>query len=164
MLLYVFSRLTSMRRGRRVILCIGRMRKEIMGRFLQSGWPSILVSTSLKTEFLELQNRFGRRRGKGDKMSGGKLCGSKCQYNDAGPNPWEIRWGHLFVCVRSLGHSHQPLQGSLLVHLIGAVCDVGIKVWLGMLANEVANVVDHNALLVSFLQFLKKPEHRGNTG
>lgn len=34
---------------------MGRMRKEIMGRFLQSGWPSILVRTSLKTEFLELQ-------------------------------------------------------------------------------------------------------------
>lgn len=49
-----FSRLTSMSSGSRVILCIGRMRKEIMGRFLQSGWPSILVSTSLKTAFLEL--------------------------------------------------------------------------------------------------------------
>lgn len=47
--------LTSMRRGRRVILCMGRMRKEIMGRFLQSGWPSILVSTSLNVEFLELR-------------------------------------------------------------------------------------------------------------
>lgn len=44
-----------MRRGRRVILCMGRMRKEIMGRFLQSGWPSILVSTSLNVEFLELR-------------------------------------------------------------------------------------------------------------
>lgn len=50
-----FSSLTSMSRGRRVILCMGRMRNEIMGRFLQSGWPSILVSTSLKARFLELK-------------------------------------------------------------------------------------------------------------
>lgn len=55
MLLYVMTELTSMSRGRRVILCMGRMRKEIMGRFLQSGWPSILVSTSLKAGFLDLQ-------------------------------------------------------------------------------------------------------------
>lgn len=41
-------------------LCMGRMRKEIMGRFLQSGWLSILVSTSLKTEFLELQQSLER--------------------------------------------------------------------------------------------------------
>lgn len=32
-----------------------------MGRFLQSGWPSILVSTSLKTEFLELQQELERK-------------------------------------------------------------------------------------------------------
>ena len=55
MLLYIFSELTSMSRGRRVILCMGRMRKEIIGRFLQSGWASILVSTSLNTGFLDLQ-------------------------------------------------------------------------------------------------------------
>lgn len=57
----VFSQLTSMSSGSRVILCMGRMRKEIMGRFLQSGWPSILVSTSLKTEFLELQRELERK-------------------------------------------------------------------------------------------------------
>lgn len=68
----------------------------------------------------------------------------------------------LFACL--LGHSHQPLQGSLLVDLIGAVCDVGVKVRLSMLANDVADVIDHYALLVSFLQFLKEPEHRRNTG
>lgn len=56
-----FSQLTSMSSGSRVILCMGRMRKEIMGRFLQSGWPSILVSTSLKTEFLELQQELERK-------------------------------------------------------------------------------------------------------
>lgn len=66
--------------------------------------------------------------------------------------------------MRLLGHSHQPLQGSLLVDLIGAVCDVGIKVRQGMLANDVTNVIDHYVLLVPFLQFLKKPEHRMNTG
>lgn len=52
------SSLTSMSRGRRVILCMGRMRKEIMGRFLQSGWASILVSTSLNEEFLELREKL----------------------------------------------------------------------------------------------------------
>lgn len=56
-----FSQLTSISSGSRVILCMGRMRKEIMGRFLQSGWPSILVSTSLKTEFLELQQELERK-------------------------------------------------------------------------------------------------------
>lgn len=69
---------------------------------------------------------------------------------------------YIYVCL--LGHSHQPLQGSLLVDLIGAVCDVGIKVRLGMLANNVADVIDHYVLLVSFFQFLKEPEHRMNTG
>lgn len=57
-LLYVFEGLTSMSRGRRVILCMGRMRKEIIGRFLQSGWPSILVSTSLKAGFLDLEEKI----------------------------------------------------------------------------------------------------------
>lgn len=57
MLLYASGGLTSISRGRRVILCIGRMRKEIMGRFLQSGWASILVSTSLNTAFLDLQEK-----------------------------------------------------------------------------------------------------------
>lgn len=63
MLLYVFNALTSMSSGRRVILCMGRMRKEIIGRFLQSGWLSILVSTSLKTGFLDLQERTERKFG-----------------------------------------------------------------------------------------------------
>lgn len=62
------------------------------------------------------------------------------------------------VFVFSLGHSHQPLQGSLLVDLIGAVGDVRIKVGLSVLADNVADVIDHNALLVPFLQFLEKPE------
>lgn len=65
------SSLTSKSRGRRVIRCMGRMRKEIIGRFLQSGWASILVNTSLKTGFVELweqkqeemneKRRFGMR-------------------------------------------------------------------------------------------------------
>lgn len=62
--------------------------------------------------------------------------------------------------VHSLGHSHQPLQGPLLVDLIGAVGDVRVEVGLSMLADNVTDVIDHNALLVSFLQFLEKPEHR----
>lgn len=68
------------------------------------------------------------------------------------------------VCVCSHGHSHQPLQGSLLVDLIGAVCDVRIKVGLSMLAHDVADVIDHNVLLVSFFQFLKEPEDIMNKG
>lgn len=85
-----FSQLTSMSSGSRVILCMGRMRKEIMGRFLQSGWPSILVSTSLKTEFLELQQELERKletkdgkkknqegRGRVGRRWRGKLSGSK---------------------------------------------------------------------------------------
>ncbi len=41
--------------GSRVTLCMGRMRKEIIGRFRQSGWASILVSTSLKEGLLFLK-------------------------------------------------------------------------------------------------------------
>lgn len=51
------SSLTSMSRGRRVIRCMGRMRKEIIGRFLQSGWASILVNTSLKVGFVDLRKQ-----------------------------------------------------------------------------------------------------------
>lgn len=64
------------------------------------------------------------------------------------------------VCVCLLGHSHQPLKGPLLVHFVGAVRDVGIKVGLGVLADYVADVIDDDALLVSFLQLLKESEHR----
>ena len=59
-----------------------------------------------------------------------------------------------------LGHSHQPLQGSLLVYLVGAVCDIRIKVGLSVLEDDVADVVDHYVLLMPFLQFLKEPGHR----
>lgn len=75
----------------------------------------------------------------------------------------QIPGGHdknMFVCL--LGHSHQPLQRSLLVDLIGAVCHVGIKVGLSVLANNVADVIDQDVLLVSFLQLLEEPEERRN--
>lgn len=62
--LVAFSQLTSISSGSRVILCMGRMRKEIMGRFRQSRWPSILVSTSLKTAFLELRTTRVRESSK----------------------------------------------------------------------------------------------------
>lgn len=60
-LLYV-STLTSISRGRRVTLCMGRMRKEIMERFRQSGWASILVSTSLNAGFVDLKGRLGIKK------------------------------------------------------------------------------------------------------
>lgn len=60
--------------------------------------------------------------------------------------------------VFPLGHSHQPLQGPLLVDLVGAVRDVGIEVRLSMPANDVADVIDHYILLVPFLQLLKEPK------
>lgn len=68
------------------------------------------------------------------------------------------------VCVCLLGHSHQPLQGPLLVHFVGAVRDVGVKVGLGVLADYVADVIDHDAPLVSFLQLLKESAHRMKKG
>lgn len=49
------SGLTSISRGRRVTLCMGRMRNEIMGRFLQSSWDSILDNTSLKEGLVALR-------------------------------------------------------------------------------------------------------------
>lgn len=48
------SCLTSISRGRRVTLCMGRMRKEIMGKFLQSSCDSIRDSTSLKEGLVAL--------------------------------------------------------------------------------------------------------------
>lgn len=63
------------------------------------------------------------------------------------------------ACACSYGHSHQPLQGSLLVDLVGAVRDVRIEVGLRMSANDVADVVDHYVVLVLFLQFLKESKH-----
>lgn len=46
--------LTSISRGRRVTLCMGRMRKEIMGKFLQSSCDSIRDNTSLKEGLVAL--------------------------------------------------------------------------------------------------------------
>lgn len=66
------------------------------------------------------------------------------------------------IGVRLLGHSHQPLQGPLLVDLIGAIRDVRIKAGLSVPGNDVADAVDHYALLVSFLQVLEEPKHRRN--
>lgn len=60
----------------------------------------------------------------------------------------------MFVCL--LGHSHQLLQGPLLIDLIGAVRDVRIEVGLSVPANDVADVIDHYVLLVSFLQLPKE--------
>lgn len=77
----------------------------------------------------------------------------------------QIPGGHdknMFVCL--LGHSHQPLKRSLLVDLIGAVRHVGIEVGLSVLGNNVADVIDHDVLLVSFLQLLEEPEDRKNEG
>lgn len=77
----------------------------------------------------------------------------------------QIPGGHdknMFACL--LGHSHQPLQRSLLVDLIGAVRHVGIEVGLSVLGNNVADVIDHDVLLVSFLQLLEEPEDRKNDG
>lgn len=48
------SCLTSISRGRRVTLCMGRMRKEIMGKFLQSSCDSIRDNTSLKEGLVAL--------------------------------------------------------------------------------------------------------------
>lgn len=50
--------LTSISKGRRVTLCMGRMRKEIMGKFRQSSWDSIRDNTSLNAGFVAL----GRKR------------------------------------------------------------------------------------------------------
>lgn len=65
-----------------------------------------------------------------------------------------------FVSACLPGHSHQPLQGSLLIDLVGAVRDIRIKVGLSMLANNVADVIDYNVLLMSFLQLLEESVHR----
>lgn len=51
--------LTSINKGRRVTLCMGRMRKEIIGKFLQSSWDSIRDNTSLNAGFVAL---VGKRR------------------------------------------------------------------------------------------------------
>lgn len=125
-----------------------------MGRFLQSGWLSILVSTSLKTGFLDLQERT-----EGGSSEGGSTDTRRERWGQNEPGGRANPPGP--QCQNS--HSHQPLQGSLLVDLIGAICDKGIKVGLSMLVNDVADAIDHNVLLVSLLQFLKESEYRMNT-
>lgn len=56
--------------------------------------------------------------------------------------------------------SQQPLQRPLLIDLVGTVGDIGVKVGLGVLTDNVTDVLDHTVLLVSFLQLLEEPEHR----
>lgn len=68
---------------------------------------------------------------------------------------------YVSVCLRN--NSHKPLQGSLLVDLIGAVCNVRIEVGLCMLGKDVTDVIDHNVLLVFFLQLLEKPKHMSSS-
>lgn len=46
--------LTSMSSGSRVTLCMGRMRKEIMGKFRQSACASMRASASLNAALVAL--------------------------------------------------------------------------------------------------------------
>lgn len=55
---------------------------------------------------------------------------------------------------------HKPLQRPLLVHLIGAVRHVGVKVRLGVLGHNVADVFDEVVLLVPLLQVTEEPANR----
>lgn len=55
-------------------------------------------------------------------------------------------------------HSHQLLQRALLVDLVGAVGDVGVEVLLGVLLQDVTDVLDQHLGLVPLLQVLEEPE------
>lgn len=56
--------------------------------------------------------------------------------------------------------SQQPLQCPLLVHLVGAVTDVGVEVLRGVLFHDVADVGHDEVLLVSLLQVFKEARGR----
>lgn len=60
------------------------------------------------------------------------------------------------------GHSQQPLQGSLLIDLVGAIRHIRIKVGFGVLANDVADAVDRDVVLVFLLQLFKEPKKKGH--
>lgn len=55
-------------------------------------------------------------------------------------------------------HSRQLLQRALLVDLVGAVGDVGVEVLLGVLLQDVTDVLDQYLGLVPLLQVLEEPE------
>lgn len=57
---------------------------------------------------------------------------------------------------RAQHHSQQLLQCPLLVHLVGAVADVGVEVLRGVLLHDVADVGHDEVLLVSLLQVFKE--------
>ena len=57
--------------------------------------------------------------------------------------------------------SRQLLQGALLVDLVGAVDNVGVEVLLGVLLQDVANVLHAHLCFVPLLQVLEEPTGAG---
>lgn len=58
-------------------------------------------------------------------------------------------------------HSRQLLQGALLVDLVGAVGDVRVEVVLGMVLQDVADVLHTHLGLVPLLQSFEEPAALG---
>lgn len=128
-------KLTSSSSGSLVTRCMGRMRKEIIGRPPHSVLPSICFRVSLKSVLLVLTDR---------KKDGLSACPSIT----------------LQKCIPAqCCNSQQLLQRPLLEGLIGAVDNVGLKVVRGVVLNNIANVPDHWIVIVTPLQVLKKPEN-----
>ena len=144
--------LTSVRRGSRVTLCMGRIRKEIIGRPPHAGRCSIARRASRKVALLFLQQRMGshlqwvawlvpKRESEGRRRSWRQgVCSSRGPLPPCGPG----------------ASSRQPLQGTLLVDLVGAVGDVGVEVMLRVRLQDVADVLHAHLRLVPPLQVLEE--------
>lgn len=118
-------KLTSRSSGSLVTRCMGRMRKEIMGRPPDSVLPSICFRVSLNAVFLVLTD---------GKKEGGSA--------------------HPAVLLQKLVtvygfYSQQHLQRPLLEGLVGAVDNVGLKVVGSVVLNNIANVPDHWIVIVT---------------
>lgn len=132
-------KLTSSSSGSLVTRCMGRMRKEIIGRPPHSALPSICFRVSLNSVLLVLSDRKTERQKDG---------------TSARPSVT------LQKCIPAqCCNSQQLLQRPLLEGLVGAVDDVGLKVVRGVVLNNIANVPDHWIVIVTPLQVLKKPEN-----
>lgn len=130
-------KLTSSSSGSLVTRCMGRMRKEIMGRPPHSLLPSICFRVSLNAVLLVLSDR--------------KKEGSSA-------HPAVTAATRQLVTV-SCRYSQQPLQRPLLERLVGAVDDVGLEVVSGVVLNNIANVPDHWVVIVTPFEILKKPDN-----
>lgn len=114
-----------------------------MGRPPHAGRFSISRRTSRKVALLLLQQTAGFALGCGR----GVVAQTEIRQKLQKPGCEEER----------TPHSRQLLQGTLLVDLIGAVGDVGMEMSLGVLFQDVTDVLHTHLCLVPLFQVLEEP-------